>query len=227
MFNVSALAPNHPKVITIYSSHTYILGDNHYLKLEVIRGGKLMRLRFIGRHLMMKGEYAEAVLSGVKRATIRLGIVKPKYREVMLHAGGKPIAIIEIERVFHKKVKELTDKDAQLDGFKNREELLKALRKAYNGLSEDDWVTILEFKLIKEVKLEGNMQSLTPVEIARIALRYNVLSDEEERKLLEEVVRCGSLRKAAIKLYGTIERRWVIRRVLKKAIRLLKEKGVL
>lgn len=186
-----------------------------------------VRLRFIGRHLMMKGEYAKAVLSGLKRATIRLGIVKPKYREVMLHAGGKPIAIIEIERVTHKKVKELTDRDAKLDGFENREELIKALKKAYNGISDDDWVTILEFRLVKEIKLEEGEQTLTPVEIARIALRYNVISDEEERKLLEEVVKCGSLRKAAIKLYGTIEKRWIIRRTLKKAVKLLKEKGVL
>jgi len=38
-------------------------------------------MKFIGRHLMLKGEYIEKVLNGEKKATIRKGVYKPKYDE--------------------------------------------------------------------------------------------------------------------------------------------------
>jgi hypothetical protein len=33
------------------------------------------RYKFLGRHLMVKGEYVDDILKGRKRATIRLGLV--------------------------------------------------------------------------------------------------------------------------------------------------------
>ena len=48
---------------------------------------------------MLKGEYIEKVLNGEKKATIRKGVYKPKYDEVIIHAGGRPIAKAKITRV--------------------------------------------------------------------------------------------------------------------------------
>ncbi|HIC98413.1 MAG TPA: ASCH domain-containing protein, partial [Pyrodictiaceae archaeon] len=41
------------------------------------------QVKFLGRHLMVKGEYVDNILSGKKRATIRLGIVKLRYKELI------------------------------------------------------------------------------------------------------------------------------------------------
>ncbi|MEB3787346.1 MAG: ASCH domain-containing protein, partial [Desulfurococcales archaeon] len=67
-------------------------------------GGGRGRRQWLGRHLMLKGEYAELLLSGRKRATIRLGVVRPKYREVIIHGGGRPRAKAVIEGVEVKRV---------------------------------------------------------------------------------------------------------------------------
>ncbi|RLE89356.1 MAG: ASCH domain-containing protein, partial [Thermoprotei archaeon] len=66
---------------------------------------------------MVKGEYVDLILKGVKRTTIRLGIIKPKYNKIMIHGGGKPIALAKITNVEYKRINELTDEDARKDGF--------------------------------------------------------------------------------------------------------------
>ena len=170
--------------------------------------GKI-RVKFIGRHLMVKGKYVEKILSGEKKATIRLGIVKPKY---------------------HKRVRDLTDNDALKDGFSSRKELLKELRKNYDELNPDDYVTIIEFEVIKklsELDYKDPWLGLKPAEIARIGLRYCTDLSDEEKRVLEDLTRTESLRKTAIRLYGNISKRWIIRKVLRRVLKKLIEKGVL
>jgi len=58
------------------------------------------------------------------------------------------------------------------------------------------------------------------VEIATLALNKLKLT-RREQEILRAVVETGSLRKAAIKLFGTIEKRGVIRRVLRRALKRL------
>jgi hypothetical protein len=53
------------------------------------------------------------------------------------------------------------------------------------------------------------------VEIAALALNKLKLT-KRELEILKAVVVTGSLRKAAIKLFGTVEKRGVIRRVLRR-----------
>ncbi|RLF22128.1 MAG: ASCH domain-containing protein, partial [Thermoprotei archaeon] len=105
-----------------------------------------VRRVYIGRHLMVKGEYVDAILKGEKRATIRLGIVIPKFREIILHGGGKVIGKAVIEEVKHKRVKDLTDNDAIADGFSSRHELMRELIRCYPGIRKSDYVTIIRFK---------------------------------------------------------------------------------
>ena len=188
------------------------------------------KVKFIGRHLMVKGEYVDLILRNVKKTTIRLGIIKPKYDEVIIHGGGKPVALAKIINVKYKKVKELTDDDARKDGFSSVKMLLKELEKSYGKISPSDVVTIIEFivtKKLSSLDVREPWLGLRPVEIARIALRYCKDIPQEERKILEDLTRTESIRKTAAKLYGSVSRRWKIRKVLKKYLDMLVNKGVI
>lgn len=187
-------------------------------------------VKFIGRHLMVKGEYVDLILKGVKRTTIRLGIIKPKYNEIMIHGGGKPIALAKITNVEYKRINELTDEDARKDGFPSLKVLLKELRKSYGGIRPNDIVTIIEFiitKKLSDLDIKEPWLGLKPVEIARIALRYCENIPQEERKILEDLTRTKSIRKTATRLYGSINRRWKIRKVLRKYLDILVNKGII
>ncbi len=179
---------------------------------------------------MIKGKYIDDILSGRKKATIRLGKWRPKFDEVIFHGGGRPFAIAKITKVEYKKVNELTEEDAKMDGFGSLKELLSDLKKVYPNLREDDYVTIIHFEVLKkltEVDREDPYMGLSPVDVARLALRYlDDLTDEEKKvfKLLTEV---GSLREASIRLYGNISKRWIIRKKLKRALMRMIEKGLI
>jgi hypothetical protein len=180
---------------------------------------------------MVRGEFVKPILEGVKKATIRLGIVVPKYDEIIIHGGGRPIAKARITEIIHKKVSELTDSDAALDGFSSREELIEALKKVYGRVSPDDVVTIIKFEVIQrldEVKSDDIYCGLNPPDIARIYLRYlRESAGEEEGKILELLSRGLSIREVAKKLYGSPEKRFRVRRAVRKALRELISRGIL
>jgi len=190
-----------------------------------------MKKRFIGRHLMVKGKYVDLILSGKKTLTIRLGIVKPRYEEIIVHGGGRPIAKVKVTRVYHKRIKELSDNDAAKDGFRSREELVKELKRIYEDLNENDWVTLIEFKVIQrldQLSQEHPYMGLEPADLARLGLRY--LSNElnaEEKKILLDLTRTNSIRATAYRLFGGIEKRHIVRRVLRKILNKLKDKGLI
>lgn len=190
-----------------------------------------MKKRFIGRHLMVKGKYVDLILSGKKTLTIRLGIVKPRYEEIIVHGGGRPIAKVKVTRVYHKRIKELSDNDAAKDGFRSREELVKELKRIYEDLDENDWVTLIEFKVIQrldQLSQEHPYMGLEPADLARLGLRY--LSNElnaEEKKILLDLTRTNSIRATAYRLFGGIEKRHIVRRVLRKILNKLKDKGLI
>ncbi|HIC98606.1 MAG TPA: ASCH domain-containing protein [Pyrodictiaceae archaeon] len=178
---------------------------------------------------MVKGEYVDDILSGRKKATIRLGIVKLRYKELIVHGGGKPIAKVRVTNVRYKRVAELTDEDARLDGFRNKDELLEALKKAYGEIKPNDYVTIIEFEVIQDLsKLEPQHPylGLEPADVARLALRY--LKDrmnKEEIDVLTDLTRTNSIRATSIRLFGDLGKRWKVRKVLRKALRLLAQEG--
>jgi len=198
---------------------------------EPQKGEGRVRRQFLGRHIMIKGEFADKLLSGKKTTTIRMGMVKPKYREVIIHGKGRPLAKAVITRVTYKRVSELTDEDARKDGFDSVGELIEALKKVYGDVKPDDLVSIIELEVTQRLDMlppEDPYLGLEPADIARLALRYirDLLTDEDV-KVLEDLTRTNSIRSTAVRLYGSIERRWRVRKSLRKALRILREKGLL
>ena len=184
------------------------------------------------RHLEFDGRYAEAILSGRKRATVRLGR-KPNLKEgdtVLIHSGGYALGKAVIERVESKTVGELTDEDAFLDGFSSKEELINALKTHYKYVNDDSPAHVIVFRLVErfdkpimssDYAYEGN----NPIEIAEMALKHLDLP-EEDRKLVELFLKTGSLRKAAYRL-GGMNKRYLIRDALRRAYEELKKRGLM
>ncbi len=187
----------------------------------------MRRIIYLGRHLMLKSKYLDKVGNG-RFTTIRLGIVRPRYREVFIHSGGMVIAKAHIVNVLYKRVSELTDWDAIADGFTSREALIEELRSIYGNISGNDWVTILTLEITKAIgRRDDGSVGLSPVDIARLALRYNVPLSDEERRVLQELVNEGSVRKAAVKLFNSFRGRAIIRRVVRRALNHLIRMGII
>lgn len=192
--------------------------------------GEGRRVQYLGRHIMIKGVFADKLLEGSKSTTIRLGIVKPRYREVIIHGHGRPLAKAEITEVTVKRVSELTEEDARRDGFSSLDDLLEALRSVYGDLGPDDYVTIIGLRVrqrLDDLEGEDPYLGLEPADIARLALRYlrGELSGEEVM-VLEDLTRTNSIRMTAVRLYGSIERRYRVRRALRRSLELLLERGL-
>jgi len=189
------------------------------------------RVYYLGRHLMVKGNYVNAILESKKVATIRLGIVKPKYNELIIHGGGRPVAKVAIESVEYKKVRELTDEDAKLDGFKTKDELIEELRRLYGYISSDDYVTIIKFKVIQkltDLQPVDHYLGLQVGDVARLGLRY--LSKElsnEDKEILIDLTRTNSIRKTAINIFGDLNKRRIVRRLLRKVLNELVRRGII
>ena len=187
------------------------------------------RPQYLGRHLMVKGEYVGKILSGEKTTTIRLGVVRVKYRDIIIHGGGRPVAKALVTSVKTKRVSDLTDEDARRDGFPSREKLIEALEEAYGSVGPQDTVTIIEFRVTRrfdELSTENPYMGLEPADIARLALRYLDLP-EEERRILEDVTRTNSIRHTASRLLGGVNKRWIVRRILRRSLRELVRRGII
>ena len=95
----------------------------------------------------------------------------------------------------------------------------------------DDKVTIIELEVTQRLDMlppEDPYMGLEPADIARLALRYiRALLEEEDVKILEDLTRTNSIRSTAVRLYGSIERRWRVRKALRKALRILRDQGLL
>jgi hypothetical protein len=125
----------------------------------------------------------------------------------------------------------LANEDARLDGFRNVKELLAALRKAYGDVKPDDYVTIIEFEVIQDLtslEPQDPYLGLEPADIARLGLRY--LSDElseEEKRILKDLTSTNSIRSTAVRLFGSLEKRWRVRKVLRKVLNELLRRGLI
>jgi len=100
---------------------------------------------------MFKKEYGEGIVKGSKTSTIRLSSTLKKGDEVEVVAGRVRLGIARIEDVEVKEVRELTDEDARTDGFRNREELVRALKKIYGRrITDRTEVKLIRFRMIKD-----------------------------------------------------------------------------
>jgi len=186
--------------------------------------------RFLGRHVMMKWKHAEALLNGRKRATIRLGIVRPKFREVLLHSGGRVVAKLAIKEVYYKKFEELGEREAELEGYPSVDELKEELIRIYGRIRPKTTMTVIVFNVVRRLDQDSGRDpwmGLDPVDIARIALRVNLPLSEREEKVLRTLIQTSSLRKTASSLYGSVEERIKVRKILRGVLKRLIERGVI
>ena len=94
--------------------------------------------------LPLAAEFLSKVRSGEKVSTVRRGMRPYAPGPAILRAGANTIKV-SIVRVQHATLANLTDRDAQEDGFADRRELVAALRRFYPDIVESEPVTIVKF----------------------------------------------------------------------------------
>lgn len=178
------------------------------------------------KHLEFKDKFRELLKSGRKTATIRLQCPYRIGDEVFVHCGGKIIGTAKIVDIQEKKIEELTEEDAKADGFSSLDELLKEIRKLY-GNPEKVYIIRFRFKELREGINPHEMYygDADLVEIAKIALD-NLSLSEADRKVLELFLKTGSIRKTAMKL-GSMKKRGIVRKILRKCYNELRKKGLI
>lgn len=113
-----------------------------------MRSGEHERVR--GR-LKFDKRFIADILSGRKRTTIRKSKKAEPGDIVILESDDGPFAIAYVEGVRIVKLHELSDEIAQRDGFSDRGELLRALRRYYGSIGEDDELYLIEFRVLRKV----------------------------------------------------------------------------
>ena len=112
-------------------------------------------VRGLRRRLKFKKRYLQMILEGRKRSTIRLGRLVLRDRLLTIVGDRGPIALARVDEVIYKKVRELTDEDARVDGFRGLIELFRELRRIYGDFSLEDDVTIIRFTVLRRLDNEG------------------------------------------------------------------------
>ena len=183
------------------------------------------------KHLTFDGEFKEALLSGRKTKTLRR--FKPKVQPgdiVFVHSGGYVLGKARIKDVRPIRLSEIDDELAKQEGFESKEELLRKLKEIYPDLSENDVLWLIDFEFVEKFKEPIFSEAFTylgvhPLEIARLAVRDPELElSETDRILLELLLKVGSIRKAA-EMLGSLNKRKLFRRALRRAFEQLLEQG--
>ena len=133
----------------------------------------------IRKFMLIDSAYKSRILRGDKVTTIRYGDyeVKPGGEVyLVVTPSDTAIAKVKVTGAKRKKVNELTNDDARLDGFSDVRELLRELNRIYGELYGDDEVTIIGFEVIKRfedgipLKWLKGLNYHEPAEIARLYL---------------------------------------------------------
>ena len=110
------------------------------------RFGRFAELNYVIR---FKPEFLNQVLSGRKNITIRWGIVRPRFSELLITCNDLVYGIAEIEELKYVKLNEIPDSVIRKEGVKSKEELIKILKELYPEVKESDYVTLIKFKVKK------------------------------------------------------------------------------
>lgn len=102
------------------------------------------------KRLVFRLSYAENILKGEKRSTIRL---RSSYRVgeiVEVYVGSARVGRAIIKHIEKKRLSDISDEDARIDGFKDRTELLKELMRIYGKkvMSKNPELYIIHFQLL-------------------------------------------------------------------------------
>ncbi len=102
------------------------------------------------KRLVFKLSYADAILKGEKRSTIRLRSSYKVGEVVEIYVGSARIGRAVIRHIDRKRLSEIDDHDARIDGFRDRAELLKELMKIYGKkvLGKNPELYIIRFELL-------------------------------------------------------------------------------
>jgi len=183
--------------------------------------------------LYFNKKYCEKLRSGAKKITIRIaGKRLPKPGDlVYIVCGGLILGVARVTSVVFKPLRSLGEYEVKEEGFNSLEELLEAIKHHYPGIKEDALIAVIRFEWEKKFNppvsepeyFRGTQY--TPEQIAKMALE-NVNLTEKEREVLIAVSEEGSIRAAARRL-GGLEKRGSVRRILKRAVKKLKEKEII
>lgn len=113
---------------------------------------------FVRSELPLFGEYLEWMREGRKVTTIRFrkgALEVPTRNELPLFetldfgpgSRDKPVDHVLVHGIDYRIFGELDDKDAQKDGFRDRDDMRQGLRAIYPKLEDEDWVTIYTLSL--------------------------------------------------------------------------------
>ena len=91
------------------------------------------------------------ILSGRKTTTIRKARVVEEGDVVVLESGSKPFAMAYIKGIRKVRLCDLSEEEIRRDGFRSLDELLKALRRYYGHVDEEDDFFLIEFEVIKRL----------------------------------------------------------------------------
>jgi hypothetical protein len=94
------------------------------------------------------------LLSGEKQCTIRAG--KRDFTEGRLTFESKTgqVATVNVKEVRHKKLRDLTDREAQMDGALNAQDMADALKRFYPDIGPDSDITIVLYDPPQKAPLE-------------------------------------------------------------------------
>jgi hypothetical protein len=186
------------------------------------------------KHLQFLGKYVEDIINGKKSITIRLSKANLRIGDIfILHAGGKVIGKFKVKNIYTKKLYQITDEEAQRDGYKNKEELLEDLKRIYKNINLNKEVAIIEFEPIEIFKekisseeFAWGSKKVDIIELAKLILQYDDKLTEKHRKLLNLLIEKKSIRKASLVL-GGLNKRNLFRKILREGYKRLKEKGII
>jgi len=111
--------------------------SSNYPQVEFYKDGDMIRI---------SPKIFEALALGRKKSTIRTGvrIAIPGTRLVVSTQDGRHVDKL-VDSVIVKRLNDVTDKEAKLDGFRSTRELMYALREFYRTITGSDVVTIINF----------------------------------------------------------------------------------
>lgn len=91
-------------------------------------------------------EYIEAIREGRKTTTIRIGKRGVATSELIFESVADSIKV-QVLSIYYRKFSELTEADAQKDGFNTLQELETALNAFYPNIKPHTWFTVIEFRV--------------------------------------------------------------------------------
>jgi len=143
--------------------------------------------RVLGSSLSFKRSYLGKVLSSEKTITVRWGLVKPLSRVVFVESQGMIYGRALICGVHHVRFSQLQSPSlASRDGFANVREMVESLRRIYPFASNDDWFTVIEFRLLERLRnpVPKDVIVREVPRAAREALARGAWASSQEREAL-------------------------------------------